>query len=293
MNVFFDLETGDPDDVFALAILATHPRANLVGVTVSPGGKDQIGIVSHVLNRLGKHNVPIGAGTPKNDKPRVSSFHYSWLGKIQPKEPDAPATEVILETLKKYPDTHLVTGAPLTNIANAARATKPGIAFFQEWTCQGGFAGDNIVPEHLRLPKFNGRVTCPTYNLGGNPQAAHYLLCDHQGPTPHRRLVPKSICHGTIWDETFNQQVPKETHPGLDLVKEGMTYYCHSKPQGKALHDVVAAIAALSPEIGTWVRVKPYSKSGEWGCHLSNEPDSPMIMIDLNRTAFALALYEP
>lgn len=38
MRVHFDLETADPDDVMALCILATHPRCDLVGVSVFPGG---------------------------------------------------------------------------------------------------------------------------------------------------------------------------------------------------------------------------------------------------------------
>ena len=68
----FDMETSDPDDVFALALLATHPRSKLVGVTIHPGGLDQVGVVRHILDRLGCTGVPIGVGAPKSAKSRVS-----------------------------------------------------------------------------------------------------------------------------------------------------------------------------------------------------------------------------
>lgn len=53
MDLHFDCETQDPDDILTLAIAATHPEVNLIGVTVTPGGKDQVGLVEHVLLLLG------------------------------------------------------------------------------------------------------------------------------------------------------------------------------------------------------------------------------------------------
>jgi len=170
-NFLFDMETADPDDMFALALLATHPRSNLVAVTIHPGGRDQVGLVKHILNILCK-NVPVGVGNPKSNKQRVSEFHYGLLGKIPKQDPDGTATEVIGDAMSKHGEIHLVTGAALTNIADAAHAltnipdggrVSPG--FFSKWTCQGGFAGDNIVPPEFRLAKFDGRLTCPTFNL--------------------------------------------------------------------------------------------------------------------------------
>ena len=50
--IVFDMETQDPDDVFTLCALATHPWARLVAVTVTPGSDEQIGVVEHVLRQL-------------------------------------------------------------------------------------------------------------------------------------------------------------------------------------------------------------------------------------------------
>jgi pyrimidine-specific ribonucleoside hydrolase len=47
INIAFDMETSDPDDVFTLCLLAHHPCVNLVSVTVTPGSKHQIGLVKY------------------------------------------------------------------------------------------------------------------------------------------------------------------------------------------------------------------------------------------------------
>jgi inosine-uridine nucleoside N-ribohydrolase len=288
------METSDPDDVFALALLATHPRSNLAAVTIHPGGKDQVGLVKHVLRLLGKEQVPVGVGVPKKDKPRVSLFHYEWLGEVPGKDPDGTATEVIGRAVSDYGgDLHLVTGAALTNIAEAGH-NLPNLC--PEWTCQGGFAGDNIVPPELRIPKFVGRLTCPTFNLGGDWRAAEYLMCSLFPPIRFRKLVPKNVCHGVFYDEETDSKIPRGAHPGLDLIKDGMQHYFKKHPGGKALHDVIAAGVAIEPTLGTWVSVKPYrTKENEWGCHeltglepleTMDAPEPPMIMIKLDILGF-------
>ena len=296
-NFLFDMETADPDDVFALALLATHPRSNLLAVTIHPGGKDQVGLVKHVLNLLGKKNIPVGVGNPKSDKPRVSAFHYDWLGRVPDQEPDGTATEVIHDVLSpphgipfEKREFHLVTGAALTNIAAAGLALTDG--FFTKWTCQGGFAGDNIVPPELRLEKFNGRITCPTFNLGGDWRAAEYLTRDISPPIEIRNFVSKNVCHGIIHNPEANEKIPSDSHPGLDFIKNGMNHYFKKHPDGKALHDVIAAAAAIEPEIGMWKQVSLYrTKNNEWGCKECSDYDSSVqfpskVMIKLDISGF-------
>lgn len=288
----FDMETSDPDDVFTLALLATHPRVKLVGATLHPGGFDQVGVVRHVLDRLGRTDVPIGVGSPKKQTSMVSQFHYDWLGKISPCQPQGSATEVIKQALLDYPNTHLITGAALTNIWKASAEVWP---FFKAWTCQGGFAGDNIVPPEHRLPKFDGKLTCRTFNLGGDSKAALGLL-GNGSPIQVRRMVSKNVCHGVFWGPEVNARIPSGAHPGLDLIKEGMSHYFKKRPDGKALHDTIAAAAAIDPSIGTWVAVRPYMEKGEWGCLPSETTESetqdspPSIMISLDIEAFERTL---
>lgn len=41
MDIIFDMETQDPDDMFALCFLGSHPAVKLRAVTVTPGSKAQ------------------------------------------------------------------------------------------------------------------------------------------------------------------------------------------------------------------------------------------------------------
>ena len=290
-NLVFDLETSDPDDIFALALLATHPRSNLVAATVYPGGKDQVGLVKHVLKMLGKDSIPVGSGQPKEEKLRVSRFHTEWLGAVPSREADGSAVEIIRGALTTFPDAQLVTGAALSNIAKAAKEVIP---FFRSWTCQGGFAGDNIVPPEHRLPKFAGKITCPTFNLAGDRRAADELLCRKPLSIPIVRMVAKNVCHGMFYSREVDWRVPSGVHPGLDFIKKGMGHYFQRHPGGKALHDVVAAVVAMNPHIGTWVRVLPYcDRYGEWGCHsydgVSHNDDieePPVILTSIDKKEF-------
>lgn len=261
-RIALHMETSDPDDALALALLATHPLAELECVTIHPGGADQVGIVRHILSRLGKSRVSVGAGHVKDERPRVSAFHYGWLGAVEPATADAPAADVLRAHAQGAPDLHLVTGAALTGPAEALSAD-PDLRIAR-WTCQGGFVGDNLMPEELRLPKFAGRLTCPSFNVNGDPKAALWLF--GSGQIPEKRLVTKSVCHGIFYDRASDEKVPRGAHAGLDLLKDGMQVYFRKHPGGKALHDVVAAVLALRPELGQWVPAVPYRENGEWGC---------------------------
>ena len=96
--IHFDMETDDPDDMMTLAILATHPRAELMSVTLMPGPlPEQVGLVKHVLGLLGIGVGPgpgprvlsIGGRSPVQDdeKPSRVGFHEKWLGKWEPSRP--------------------------------------------------------------------------------------------------------------------------------------------------------------------------------------------------------------
>src|SRR5690554_4907522 len=108
-NVHLDIETGDPDDVMALCLLATHPKINLCSVSVFPGGLDQVGLVRYVLDLLGL-KIPIGANGLLDCKSRVSYFHYKWLGKTPNSKPDGGVVDIITDSLNKFDDITLITG---------------------------------------------------------------------------------------------------------------------------------------------------------------------------------------
>lgn len=272
--IHFDMETQDPDDVMTLAILATHPWAELVGVSLVPGGRDQVGLVHHVLGLLGRSNVPVG-GDPTRTKPCVSAFHDKWLGRH---EADVTVhARTVLDVTAEMGAT-LLTGGPLRNFAE-------NVTRHPRWVAQGGFAGDSVVPPEHRLPKFEGRETCPTFNFNGAPQAALAMLNNsfHEEKT----LVSKNVCHGLTWDHAFHARVvalPRRTN-GLQLVYEGMSLYLRKNPEGKKLHDPLALAAALDPDVCSFARVEVYRHRGKWGSRLTPGSNT-QISVSVDRERF-------
>jgi pyrimidine-specific ribonucleoside hydrolase len=278
--IHFDMETQDPDDVMTLAILATHPRVDLVSVSCCPGGSDQVGLVKHVLAVLGKEVMAIG-GDPLREKPCVSGFHDKWLGKTKPCAPTHLAADALTAAALLHGCT-LLTGGPLKNLA--------GLPRFHRWVAQGGFAGDSVVPPEHRLAKFDGRETCPTFNFGGAPKVAEAMLALDM---PERVLVGKNVCHGVAWDRAFHERVkalPKRT-PGMDLVVAGMELYLSQNPEGKKLHDPLAMTVAIDQGVCEFRNVEMYRHKGEWGARL-NADSNTRIAISVDRERFFAVLTE-
>ncbi|WP_338866204.1 nucleoside hydrolase [Myxococcus stipitatus] len=262
-DIVFDMETSDPDDALTLCLVATHPSVVLRAVTVTPGTRAQVGMVKHLLARAGRADIPVGARNPSAEKESLSAFHTKWLGALAPSDPDALAHELLASVLLQFPEATLLTGAPLQNLRLLLEQHPE--ARLRRWVAQGGFAGDNLVaPEH-RLAKFEGRRTCPTFNFNGDPKGALLALSSER--VGRRELVSKNVTHGVAYDEAFHERMrPHRTKTaGLALVFEAMERYLSAKPEGKLLHDPIAACAAIDPSIVTWAEVEMVRERGEWG----------------------------
>lgn len=283
----WDMETSDPDDVFTLCLLATHPLVDLLSVTVHPGSKSQIGVVRHILNRLNMQDIMIGSAKPDHPKECVSEFHYKWLGQIAPSDPDATG-DIILGQSWERTNYKIVTGAALTNINNFINnnPTKPSI---EEIVIQGGFAGDSVVPEEYRLEKFKGKETCPTFNLNGNVEAAKNIIASDVFKC--KRFVSKNVCHGIIYDNEMHERIKPYRHnnAGLNLIVEGMDKYLDKKSGGKAFHDPLAACVAISADCCEFREVEIYRQKGEWGSKLKNGTNT-FISVICNRERFEQVL---
>lgn len=265
INIAFDMETSDPDDVFTLCLLAHHPRVNLVSVTVTPGSKHQIGLVKHILNKL-ELSIPVGSRNKDHAKQCVSEFHYKWLGAVSPTEPDGDGKDVLFDAISSYTDLTIVSGASLGNIG----ALLDKDIVINKMVIQGGFAGDNIVAEHLRLDKFKGKITCPTFNLNGDVNAALKVFASDK--ISERRCVSKNVCHGVIYDLEMHKFIEpfKNNNLGLSLMFAGMEVYLNNRPSGKAFHDPLAACVAIDNSICDFAYVELYRERGEWGSRYSD-----------------------
>lgn len=278
IKIHFDMETQDPDDVMTLAILATHPRVDLVSLTLTPGGSDQVGLVKHVLERVGHPRARIMqvGGDPQRGKASVSAFHEKWLGKWESKTPTYIAQDV-LDSAARAGAT-LLTGAPLKNLER--------IPPFKRWVAQGGFAGDSVVPLEYRIPKFAGKETCATFNFGGAPKIAEAML---ESPEIGKKLlVSKNVCHGVTWDRSFHQQVKalSKITPGMALVLHGMNLYLSKNPEGKKLHDPLAMVVAIEPDVCEFRDVEVYRQRGEWGSRLKEGSDVAITVALKDRKRF-------
>lgn len=267
INVGFDCETADPDDMFTLCILAHHPKVNLVCVTVTPGSKHQIGLVKHILKLLGK-NIPVGSKNADHSKECVSEFHYNWLGKIPPAEPDDIACNILEEMILLYPDLTIICGGPLGNIG----ALLDKNVKIKRLFIQGGFAGDNIVSIENVLGKFRGMITCPTFNLNGDVKSALKIL--ESNNILQRWFISKNVCHSSL--VKYEKDMHKFMQPytinnvGLKLLYNGMDKYLSNKREGKSFHDPLAACCAINQSVCKFQEVELYREKGEWGSRKSD-----------------------
>lgn len=256
------METRDPDDALTLCLLATHRRVRLAAVTVNPGTPTQLAVVRELLGRLGVE-VPIGARYVDSPADAVSSFHHEWLGPLPPAGPDGVAHEILAATLLADPATVVLTGAPLHNLRQLLTCHRD--VTVRRWVAQGGFAGDNLVPEKHRLAKFAGRSTCESFNFGGNKRATLAALASDR--IAYRDLVSKNVTHGIAWDADLQarlRSVPSPA-PGVGLAYEAMAVFLARRPEGKLLHDPLAACAILGREAFTWTPVDVTYSQGQWG----------------------------
>ncbi|CAF5001675.1 unnamed protein product, partial [Rotaria sp. Silwood1] len=175
----------------------------LKAVTVVPGTPDQIDFLRYVLDRFGRNDLPLGV-FDMNAKPALSKFHLKIYDNMSIKE----SREVLdgSDVLLTYCDekTILICGGPLKNVA---KAIQTGRFKFGRLVVQGGFAGDNIVPKEKRLSKFNGRITCPTFNLGADIKATKIVL--DYNDIKEKFFVSKNVCHGVLYTKDTHKKLEK------------------------------------------------------------------------------------
>lgn len=285
IDIIFDMETDDPDDFITLLLLLGHPQVNLKAVTVFPGSPQQIGFVHRAINTWFECDIPIGAHNLKTPKPRVSEWHYQAYGQTEPSTDAQSAGQLLLDTCTE--DTVLLMGAPLTNFRTASRLAKEQnrALTIGKIVIQGGFAGAEVVSDHLQLDKFKGKTTVPSHNLIGDKKATQQIL-EYQ-PKHGKYFVSKNVCHRVIYDHDIHKLVDKnrEHSQSLDLIYQGMETYFDINPSGKMLHDPLAACCAINPAIGEWREVEIIRDGSAYGAKLA-ENTNTYIIVDYDHRQF-------
>mmetsp|Transcript_33115 Transcript_33115/g.40702 ORF Transcript_33115/g.40702 Transcript_33115/m.40702 type:complete len:343 (+) Transcript_33115:51-1079(+) len=289
MKVVFDMETGDPDDVLTLLLLASHPRVQLVAVTITPGSLDQISLVLWMLQELQLPEVRVGAQEwPKNaEKKCMRGKFYDSFGRIPEESVKGieSAAQVLLECCDA--DTTLLTGGPLHNLGHAL-----DLADFKlgRWVAQGGFAGEGVVPRELQMEKFAGKQMCQTWNFGGNKLAAEAALASEA--IARKVLVSKNVCHRAVYDGRFHQtflealagsEAKTTRATALNLLCSAMEKY--QRGDGKKLHDPLAMAAVIDESVCTFREVRVFNDRQGWGSVLQTGTNT-WISIDYDDERF-------
>lgn len=263
IDVVWDMETQDPDDFLTLLLLLGHPEVRLKAVTITPGSTAQVGLVRRALGWFGA-DIPVGAHNLDHPKSCVSGWHTKAYGECDPSRDAVPGGELLRRVCDEQ--TTLITGAPLKNLGTAMRA---GDLRVGRLVAQGGFAGEGVVPAERQLEAFRGRVTCPTFNLNGDPSSA--LMAMTFSGIGSRRFVSKNVCHGVFYDQEMHALVEakKASSRSLALIWQGMEVYLSKNPGGKKFHDPLAACCAIDERVGEWAEVEIFRQNGEWGSRLS------------------------
>jgi len=162
----------------------------------------------------------------------------------------------------------------------------------QEIFVQGGYAGANVIPPEEQLPKFRGKTTCPTFNFNGHVAGAQALLSTKN--IGKRYLISKDVCHGVGWTSHFNEiavKFKKRKSKWWDMLIDAMTFYLKRHPEGKLLHDPLAACVLIDPTIVTMEQVELQKTGGNWGSRKSSTTNT-FITVKVNLVKFYTVFFE-
>jgi pyrimidine-specific ribonucleoside hydrolase len=277
MNLLVETDIGhDPDDFFALCYLFSA-GVNIKGILISPGDEMQIAIVDFLLQILGKKDVLIGVPLLGRRKEHPTNIHKAMLDqyKFPYYSSNAILANEVIRRVLVDDDVDFFGCGPLQNLGHYNLPVQLNCA-----TMQGGFIGYMTHGITVKmLDKFKGKQTVPTFNLNGDKKGAfNFLKMDIK----ERHFVGKNVCHYMMYNLDTHKYItsvpPKDR--AAELFREGMTWRFKLGSDGKKFHDPTAAVCHLHPEIGTWVRAKPYSEKGEWGSRLDENGDYVLVAIN-------------
>lgn len=274
MNVLFDMETGDPDDLITLLMLLANPDVELSAITCWQGSPIQIGLINHVLN-LANLSIPVG-GLNQDEPKELSPYYKDTVGSWSVALATQTPTQVISQTLRDNPDTHILTGAPLTNLGDFLSSQSQVI---QSMTTQGGFLG-SLVPNPLE--KFKDKKAIRTYNLTNDTDA--FDLVNYSEKILNLTFVTKDLCHGFMYTPEIHKTISFGSSPVQQLLKSCLKRYALAG-KSKAMHDPLAMLYMLYPEIGQ-------AKSIEMSYIVDAKGHSVFSSVDGQGTRFGLVEYD-
>jgi len=170
--VIIDTDVGDDiDDAFALALAASDPRLDLLGVTTAWGDTGlRRRLTLRLLAAAGRRDVPVAQGRATPDSVRFTQAAWA-AGGIEP-TPGIGASAFIREQVRKHPgQITLVALAPLSNIEDLIEQDPDTLRGLKRVVIMGGsiYAGYGAGPGHPTPPSAE-------YNIASLPKAFAGLL---------------------------------------------------------------------------------------------------------------------
>lgn len=289
MDLVVETDLGrDADDFFALCYLI-RTGVKIKALTLTPGDPDQVAVARFLLKQC-LIDAPIGVPGDRGKK-SVTPFHHEVMAEYGAKpdyEPNGVGFQIIEQAcVAAGKPLDLFVIGPCTNAGNVMRRQKARgeSNFFNSITMQGGFCSYDIHRPKDALDKFNGMITCPTFNLNGDVVYGKELI-DYQCP---KRFVGKNVCHAVVFNKDRHEQFRRtgydgdeSVHQATNLFDLGAYTYFKKHPE-KKFHDPTAAVCMLHPEVATYVKGITYREKGGWGTKL--DENGYDIAVELNHDA--------
>jgi pyrimidine-specific ribonucleoside hydrolase len=257
ISLIIDTDPG-VDDAFALALAASSPEVDLIGVTTVFGNVPLARTTDNALRLLslfGRDDVPVAAGA---DRPLVHPLQWpahahgsdGLSGRADTLPPpgrdvdgrDAVTLLVDLLTAAPSPVTIVAVG-PLTNVA-LLLAAHPGLRsrIARLVVMGGGIAGGNATPS-------------AEFNIASDPEAARRVLVEEDLPTV---LVPLDLTMRCAVDTVWLGELAESGPVGETLVGLTPTYRAYYQRSlgfdGLVMHDALAVAEAVRPGVLTTAR---------------------------------------
>ncbi|MEV4256212.1 nucleoside hydrolase [Spirillospora sp. NPDC049652] len=257
-KILFDCDTGI-DDAMMLLYLAARVRAGdaeLVGVGTVHGNIDSAtGALNtlRVLELAGLHGVPVAVGA---GRPMAQDVHFAleWHGSNGladldlPEPAGAPTGESAPAQLSRLVREHpgeltVVATGPLTNLGAALLLDPELPSLVREVVVMGGaFDHPGNITTHAEA------------NIWHDPEAAD-LVFAADWPLV---LVPLDATHPTAVGADWLERLAAHDSPVARFASQIMEWYADAytptlKRRGAVVHDALAALLALEPDLGEYV----------------------------------------
>jgi len=236
MKIVLETDIGrDPDDLIALLYLIHKGLAPNV-VCITPGDTDQIAIADFVRTYFGLNfhiKIPKGNREKRIGKSSSGGTHYKLLKMYGADLSCQDDGEITINDMCR-----VLSIGPMTNLRELFGGKEHLMA---DVVIQGGFCPYSIATPSIKLEKFVGKESMPTFNFNGDHSAADWMF----NTTAFKRYVGKNVCHAFEFTKEDLWLYDLQSRAGFLLLDFLQLYF--AKHASKKMHDLLAAMIFRNP----------------------------------------------